>query len=37
MECAKYGREDTIIGRKMLKEEKRKILCPKCRTGKRKP
>jgi len=37
MECAKCGREDTIIGRKMSKEEKGKVLCPECRTGKRKP
>jgi len=37
IECAKCGREDTIIERKISKEEKGKILCPECRTGKRKP
>jgi len=37
MEYAKCEREDTIIGRKMSKEKKEKILCPEYRTGKRKP
>jgi len=34
VECVKYRRNNTIRGRKL---KKRKILCPECRTGKKKP
>jgi len=34
VECVKCGRNDMIKGRKM---EERKILCPECKTGKKKP
>ena len=36
MQCIKCGRKDTIGG-KMLEQERREILCSKCRTGKKKP
>jgi len=34
VECVKCGRNDIIKGRKL---EEGKILCPECRTGKKKP
>jgi len=35
VQCIKYRRKDTIEG-KVLKQERKEILCPECRTGKKK-
>jgi len=32
----KYGRKDTIVGKEIYEKEKKEILCPECRTGKKK-
>ena len=36
VQCVKCGRKDAI-GRKVLEQERRKILCPEYRTGRKKP
>jgi len=36
VQCVKYRRKDTIR-RKVLEQERRKILCPECRIEKKKP
>jgi len=37
VKCVKCRRKDMIIGKKILEEEKGRILCPEYGTGKRKP
>ena len=37
VECTECGRKDIVAGEKICQEEQEKILCPKCRTGKKKP
>jgi len=37
VKCVKCRRKDTVVGEKISKEEKKKILCPEYRTEKRKP
>jgi len=34
VECVKYKRRDTIM-RKVLEQERREILCPECRVGRK--
>jgi len=35
--CTKCGRKDTVVDKKIYKEEKREILCPECRIERKVP
>jgi len=37
VKCAKCERKDTVVGEEICEKEKKEILCPECRTGKKKP
>ena len=35
--CTKYERKDIVVKKKISEKEKRNILCPEYRTGKKQP
>lgn len=35
VKCTRYRRKDMVVDKKICEEEKRQILCPECRTGRK--